>query len=420
MIELIIPPNPYLDDDIRNPPLGLLYIAAIMENLGYSIRIVDLRGKADLHLIGDADIYGITASTPDYLLSLEIARIIKAKNKHCWTVLGGAHATAVPQTIDPKFDKVVVGEGELAFWKVVRDFYASDNSRRFYSHPYIENLDSIPFPSRHLLPTEAAFSRNALFIGKELTGTIITSRGCPFNCDFCSSNTMWGNKVRFRSPRNVVAEIEQIIHNYGVKALRFQDDTIALNKSRFRQLCEMIELLGIRWRAHTRVDVANLETLHMMRRAGCEEVGYGIESLSQNVLNKNNKNISLSDIHLALRNTKIAGLQCRLFFIIGLPGEPLGFADRLERFIDEYEPEGVDISTFVPYPGSPIFYQPEKYGIKLKGLKEDQFHMTLGLKGDEADQPLTFVHDVMTEAQIIKERKKALEIIRQRRLVKNF
>jgi len=112
MIELIIPPNPYLDDETRNPPLGLLYIAAFMEKLGYPVHVTDLRGKqvTDLQL-EDADIYGVTAASPDYPLSLEIARIIKAKNPQSWVVLGGIHASSVPQQIGPEFDKVVVGEG---------------------------------------------------------------------------------------------------------------------------------------------------------------------------------------------------------------------------------------------------------------------------------------------------------------------
>lgn len=421
MIELIIPPNPYLDDEMRNPPLGLLYIAAVMEK--YDVHIVDLRGRPveDFHeLISDADIYGITATTPDYLLSLEIARIIKAKNPRCWTVLGGAHATAVPQQIDPEFDKVVVGEGELAFQQIVQDFYTGMHERRFYKYPYIENLDSIPFPARHLLPMEASFSGNTISVGGELAGGIIASRGCPFNCAFCASKVMWQRKVRFRSPQNTVDEIAHIIRDYGVEAFRFHDDTMTLDQQRLKRLCELLIPLGVRWRANARVDISSLETLRMMRQAGCEELGYGIESLSQMVLDRCNKGTSLQDIHLALRNAKLAGIKCRLFFIIGLPGEPPGFADRLEELINTYDPNGVNVSTFVPYPGSAIFSHPERYGIVLKDVPSNQFHTTLGFRDGEIDRPLTFVHDVMSEEQIIEERRRSLELVKQAGKVKNF
>lgn len=421
MIELIIPPNPYLDDEMRNPPLGLLYVAAFMEKLGYPIHITDLRGKKVTDFqVRDADIYGVTAASPDYLISLEIARIIKAKNPKSWTVLGGAHATAVPRQIGLEFDKIVVGEGELAFQQLAQDFYTGTQDQRYYECGYIEDLDSIPFPAMHLLPSEALFSRNAINVGGEITGSVITSRGCPYRCAFCSSNVIWGRKVRYRSPQNVVAEIEHIIHEYGVTTFRFHDDTMTVNRYRFEELCRLLTPLGIQWRANARVDISSLEMLQMMKEAGCVQVGYGIESLSQKVLDKCHKGTTLQDIHLALRNVKLAGLECRLFFIIGLPGEPPGFADRLEKFLDMYDPDGVNILTFVPYPGSPIFYHPEQYGIVLKDVPSDQFVMALGLKGDEADQPLTFVHDIMTEEQIIKERKKALEIIQQRNLDKNF
>ena len=421
MIELIIPSNPYLDDETRNPPLGLLYIAAFMEKLGYPVHITDLRGKqvTDFQL-EDADIYGVTAASPDYLLSLEIARIIKAKKPQSWTVLGGVHASSVPQQIGPEFDKVVVGEGELAFQQVVQDFYNDVQDRRYYESGYIEDLDSIPFPAMHLLPSEALFSKNAVHMGGECTGAIITSRGCPHHCSFCSSNTMWGRKVRFRSPQNVVAEIEHIIREYGITTFRFHDDTMTLNRYRFEELCKLLAPLGIQWRANARVDTSNLETLQMMKKSGCIQVGYGIESLSQKVLDKCHKGTTLQDIHLALRNVKLAELECRLFFIIGLPGEPLGFANRLEEFLEIHDPDGVNLLTFVPYPGSSVFYHPEQYDIVLKEVPLDQFIMALGLKGNEAEQPLTFVHDVMTEEQIINERKKALRVIQKRDLVKNF
>jgi radical SAM superfamily enzyme YgiQ (UPF0313 family) len=422
-IELIIPPNPYLGDDKRNPPLGLLYLASVLENQGCSPRVVDLRGKniKDFHSeIGEADIYGITASTPDYPLSLKIASIAKLKNKNAWVVLGGVHATALPHTIGREFDKIVIGEGERAFQELLEDFCKGNNEKRFYKSTRIEDLDSIPFPARHLLPFDSVFSRNAFSVGGDHAGTIITSRGCPFDCSFCASEIMWSVKVVYRSPENVESEIRNLIEEYGIRSFRFQDDTMTLNKERFERLCEKITPLGIKWRTTTRVDIASLEVLKMMKKAGCEEVGYGIESLSQEVLDKNAKKINITDAYTAVKNTKKAGLKSRLFFIIGLPGEQPGFAQRLGGFIEKTDPDGVDVSTMVPYPGSPIYHNPERFGIKLKTKEFDYYHMTLGFKGDEMKRPLIFVHDVMTEEQILEEREKSFDIVRKKEMVKNF
>lgn len=422
-IELIIPPNPYLGDDKRNPPLGLLYVAAAAEQAGYNPLITDLRGKKPGEFadhIQVSDIYGITASTPDYPRALTIAEIAKQKNPKSWTVLGGIHATALPQEINNLFDKVVVGEGEDSFIRLLEDFSINNHSNRFYKIPAIANIDSIPFPARSLLPFDSVFSKNAFKINGDYAGTIITSRGCANNCSFCASDKMWHRKVRFRSPDNVVEELRCIIDRYKVRDFRFQDDTMTLKKDRLEELCRKMIPLDIRWRATTRVDQADESRLQMMKEAGCEELGYGVESLSQEVLDKHAKMINLDQVYRALENTAKVGLKSRLFLIIGLPGEPPGYSERLEAFLKKANPDGVDLSTLVPYPGSDIYHNPQKYNIRFKNQDFGVYHMTLGLVGGEVERPLTFIHDKLSEEEIIFERKKSLEIIRQRKMIKNF
>ncbi len=424
-INLIIPPNPFLADEKRNPPLGLLYIGAVTRKAGYEVSVTDLRGKngedAIKYIEPNADIYGFTSATPDYHYASDLAKKIKSQNPHVLTAIGGIHATALPEMIGPEFDKIICGEGENAFLQLLKDKEMAQNpNRRIYQSQNIQNLDSIPFPARDLLHYDSVFSKNAFSVNGEYAGTLITSRGCPGKCSFCGSQNMWGKRVRFRSPINVIQELEQTIENYGIKHFRFQDDTMGLKRKRLKELCEGIGHLGIRWRATTRVDRADFETLDMMKQAGCEEVGYGIESLDQEVLNKNYKGTTLSQIYQAMENTEKAGLQSRLFFIVGLPGEKPGFAKRLEEFLDKTNPDGVDVSTLVPYPGSPIFHNPEKFGIKLKPAEFEKYHMTLGRMGNEINRPLTFEHDVLSEKQIIEERKASLEIILNRKQVKNF
>ena len=423
-VDLLVPPDPFLDDDKRNPPLGVLYLAAVVRQEGYPVRMTDLRGRKEedfAEQIGEADVYGITAASPEYATALAIARAARRKNPKACIVLGGIHATSVPDSIDEVFDVIVVGEGEASFVRLLNDRESAKNMPRIYRSPAIPDIDALPYPARDLLPFDSVFSKNAFSVGGEYAGTLITSRGCPYNCSFCASETMWQRKaVRFRSPDNVIGELSEMIERYGVRCYRFQDDTMTLRRDRLKELCEKLAPLDIRWRTTTRVDQADIERLQMMKDAGCEEVGYGVESLSQEVLDRNAKGIRLEQVYEALDNTAGVGLKARLFFIIGLPGEPPGFTDRLGEFLKRVQADGIDVSTLVPYPGADIYHHPERFGITLKHTDFSIYHMTLGLRGDEFERPLTFVHDVLSEEEILRERRMALELVKQYKMVRNF
>jgi anaerobic magnesium-protoporphyrin IX monomethyl ester cyclase len=422
-IDFMVPPSSYLGDPMRNPPLGILYIAAVAEKEGYGVKITDLRGKPPEsfpQLIGKSDIYAITATTPDYPAAKEMAKIAKSKNKKAWIVIGGVHATSVPEKIDPVFDKVVIGEGEISVLRVLDDYKKGDNGTRFYQGEMVKDLDSLPFPARHLLPFDSVFSPHALFYGAGPTATIITSRGCPYDCSFCASKTMWHRRVRFRSPKNIIEEIKHVIDTYGVKNFRFHDDTMTVKKDWLKEICNGIKPFGIKWRAGTRVDNVTYEIMKMMKEAGCDEIAFGIESLDQGVLDRANKRIRLPDVYKAVKVAKEAGMCVRLFFIIGLPGEKPGYADRLIRFCEEANPDAVDVSTLVPFPGCDIYKDPKNFGFDMDTGDFEEYVMTRGLGKEEIDTDFIFKHDVMSNEELKAERKKILEYIKSRKMVKNF
>ncbi len=418
-VVLINPPHPYLTDQKRNQPLGILYLAAMLEKENYDVELVDLCYVEEedwIKKIPEADVYGISATTLDYLRSVRIAKKIK-ENYKCITVLGGAHATAAPKTVDPVFDKVVVGEGELAFLDLLRD--CKDNvTKRFYQKEYVKNIDEIPFPARHLLPLDSIISYSLVEKGKPAT-SLITSRGCSHNCSFCASRTMWGNKVRFRNADNVIMELKQIIQDYGVRHFRFHDDTMTLNKARLLELCKKMEPLEIHWRAHTRVDRSDMETLSAMKRAGCDEIGYGIESASQEVLDINKKRIRIEQARKAVKNAKEAGLKVRLFFIVGLPGEAKNTGKMNIDFIEDVQPDGVDVSTFVPFPGCDIYEKPQDYGMELLTHDYERFVMTLGLRDGEAETDFIYKHPNLTNEELKMHRMDMLDYIVKRQMVLN-
>lgn len=418
-VVLINPPHPYLTDQKRNQPLGIMYLAAVLEKENHEVSLVDLCyvDEADwMKKIPKADVYGISATTLDYFRAIKIAKMIK-ETYNGITVLGGAHATATPNTIDPVFDKVMIGEGELAFIDLLNDL-ENKVEKRIYQREPISNLDTIPFPARHLLPEDSIVSYSLVEKEKPAT-SLITSRGCCNACSFCASKTMWGRKVRFRSPDNVIEELKKIIKDYKIYHFRFHDDTMTLNKSRLLELCRKMEPLNIHWRAHTRVDCSDIETLTAMKKAGCDEIGYGIESASQEVLDLNKKNIKVEQAIQAVKNAKKVGLRVRLFFIVGLPGETKDTCKKNIEFVEAVQPDGVDVSTLVPFPGCDIYDNPNAYGIELLTEDYDKFVMTLGLRQGEEATDFIFRHPNLTNEELKASRKAMLDYIVKRNMTLN-
>lgn len=420
-ISLVIPPSPFLGDQKRNPPLGIMYVAAYLEHNHYDVVLTDLRDIEEdkwIDSIPKGDIYGVTATTPEYIYALKIAEKIKTREPESFIVIGGVHASAVPDKIDQLFDAVVVGEGEYAMIEVVKDF-ENKSTKRYYNCGMIKDLNTLPFPARHLVNYDSIVNKN-LTVADTPATSLIASRGCPYNCAFCVSKLMWTRKVRFRKPDNVVEEIKQVIRNYNIKHFRFQDDTIAASKKWVTELCEKIKPLDIVWRASTRVDHSSKEILQMLKDAGCYEISYGIETISDEVLELNKKDVTVEEMYEAIDNAKAVGLKTRLFFMIGLPGQDENIADEIIQFIERTKPDAVDISTFIPFPGSDIYNDPAKYGIEITNKDFSDFIMTRGLYGDEAEKSFIFKHDKLSDEQLKHLRKQLLKYVRKYNLVLNY
>lgn len=395
-IVLIIPPSPFLGDEKRQPPLGILYVAAYMEKCGLNVRIADLRGVKDgawLDLIPACDRYGITATTPEYPFAVGIAMLLKGLYRDCHITLGGVHGSALPKTIErPLFDTVVIGEGDGT-----------------------APLDERPFPARHLLPRESFVSSKLCEAGEDAT-TVMVSRGCAFDCSFCSSKAMWGRKVRYRSVGNVISELQMLKDDYGIHQIRFHDDTMTVNKPWIMEFCKAMKPLNIRWRAATRVDHSSPDMLQAMFDAGCYELAYGIEDPDQGVLDLNNKWVKTKDIYKAIATAKRIGYKIRLYLMIGLPGQGEGTSKRLIDFINRVSPDVADLSTFVPFPGSDVYNNPDKYGVKLLDIPWDDYVFTRGLYGNECEKDFIYIHDKLSNESLKRQRREVLDFIKKRSL----
>ncbi len=340
-------------------PLGLAMIAGVLEENGYSVKIID--GQLDNLSVGvlqnmlmdlKPEIVGITGTTWNRFDSFETAAAAKKALPASTVVYGGPHATFTAEdTLKniSSIDAVVRGEGELTFLELVRAIEAKTGFKNvegisyreegeiFHNddRPLIENIDALPWPARHLLDMKK-YDNNLFGIPAI---TVMTSRGCPMKCVFCSAGAMWGNKYRRRTPKNVADEIEYLKREYGVKAIWFFDDTMTLNRKHIDGLIREFSRrrFDISWYCGIRLDTVDRELLKNMRKAGCIHISFGVESGSQRVLDRINKKITLSQLDNVVKWSKEFGIYTKSFFMFGLPEETYEEAKKTVELIKKYE-----------------------------------------------------------------------------------
>jgi len=231
----------------------------------------------------------------------------------------------------------------------------------------IKNLDLLPFPARDL----AQMNKYEDF------GTIMTSRGCPFNCLFCNSRKFWQQKYRSRSISNIYKELKELVKKYKKKYIFFGDDTFTIDRKKVINLCKLIikKKLKFKWTALSRADTLSEEKIYWMSKAGCDTILMGIESGSEKILKNINKNISLEQIKKSISLCKNYNIRCRASFIVGLPGS---YSEQLKsiRLMEETMPENINIHILSIYPGSEIYEKRSRYGIKIKNVDDWQNYNT--------------------------------------------
>ena len=355
-IVLINPPSRFLIDDQVFPPLGILYISAYLKKHGLNPKIIDLAGSKDIPEF-DADIIGVTSTTPQYPYVQELINELKCERGiNAQYVIGGPHATCSPDSCieQSKFDTVVVGEGEQSMLSIAKNYPLNVPK---ISTEFINDIDDIPFPDREAIDIHSY----KYFIDDEPATTIITSRGCPYNCAFCS--TIWGKKVRTHSANYVIDEIKEI-QRLGFRGIMFFDDILILNKPRLLKICEYLKKEHLVWRCFVRANVVSREVLNIMAESGCKEIGVGIESGSQKILDIINKGTTVEQNKNVIKFAKESGIKVKAFLIVGLPGETKETIIETEKFLEEMQPDDFDITIYCPYPNTPIVNNPHMYDIK--------------------------------------------------------
>lgn len=375
-IQLISPPAYGLKDKLAYPPLGLLYLASNLEKF-HDIRIKNMLSDKEF-LENGFDIFGVSIhSSASYSPAREIIRRIRADNKYALIAVGGAFPTSMAEYTlnNTEADVVVVGEGERVFSNLCKEQDLSKVKGIFYKkgteiirnelEPLIDDLDTIKFPARHLLPKEMIKHEGKVHHSNQPATTIFGTRGCLFNCGFCDTE-LWRRKWRSRSPENMVEEIELIKKEYGIRQFRFPDDCLNLNRKWFFDFCDKITSCGINWTMLSRSDVLYPEMLKKMKTAGCREIFFGFETGSQKLLDLMQKKISVNDNIRAIKMCQQAGILSCAYMMFGFPGEDEETIKDTKHFLLKAKPDKSRLSQFIPVPGSDVWKYPQKYRIRIK------------------------------------------------------
>jgi radical SAM superfamily enzyme YgiQ (UPF0313 family) len=373
------------------PPLGLLYIASTLLQNGFSVDLLDVRALSlNKESISreitkrNPDIVGISSMTISAKEAYDIAKIIKDVDQDIKVIIGGAHISALPTTALKECEHIdigVFGEGEVTSVELIKTMEEGHdlgnvkgivyrkNSRVVKNEPraLIKNLDTLPFPARELLNWEK-YSRvvhRTLFSKKvkEKFTTMISSRSCPFDCVYCDK-PVFGRGWRARSPENVVDEIKHVVDKYRVGDISFHDDLFTFDKKRVMKICDLIieEGLDISWASDSRVDTIDKELLAKMKKAGCTNIFFGVETGDPQIMKNIRKRITLEQVRDAVKLTKDAGLRVTTSFMFGLPGETIDTARRTIKFAKSLNSDITHFNITTPFPGSPYYIQLEAEG----------------------------------------------------------
>ncbi|MBT4824924.1 radical SAM protein [Candidatus Woesearchaeota archaeon] len=385
----------------QSMPINLAYLASFLIENGYTntnildAEVLNLSYKEVILHIKKAnpDIIGFTSPTPAFQQVVDISQVIKKHFPNIKIIIGGVHPSAMPfSTMDEGcFDYICYGEGEITMLELVKAL-EKDNpnlskidglifkkgKKTIQNKPrkLIENLDILPFPARNLLPLKLYYPSPAKSVSEKNGTSIITSRGCPFNCTYCVAKVVWTRRVRFRSAKNVVDEMEECVKRYNLGEFNLHDELFTASEKRVIEICKEIlkRKLDVSWVCMARVDTIHSERmLRYMKKAGCGKIVFGFESGSQKVLDLMNKGTTIEQAIKAVRKVKKVNIKSAGSFMLGNIGET---RKTMRQTIDFAKKLNTDTTVFFqtsPYPGTQIYYTALKEGYLGKDLKWRDF-----------------------------------------------
>jgi radical SAM superfamily enzyme YgiQ (UPF0313 family) len=423
-IHCILPSSPWLADSKTNVPLGVLYIAGLLRQDGHEVCVtsmLDKRYEGNIHLpdeVMDSDVHMFGFCTPQFGEALELAAYIRKHAPDALLVAGGPHPSYEPKEVaeaveqetyhfkgrlserrnygvggewscgtKPLFDTVVVMEGERVTLQLLTDWHHGQLQPYYYGDKGdAMDLDVIPFPAWDLLPQDhicndgtavmkKRYKESSKWPGHYPVMSMIGTRGCPYKCDYCS--TPWiGQKPRYRSPANQIAELRDIF-DAGVRQIKWQDDTYTLHKTKLRELAVAIHReFGddtFASRVHTRVNTMDDHVAESLKLMSAKVCCFGIESGSQRVLDANHKGTKVQQNTDALKKAHEHGFKTVAFLVAGLAGETLETAKETMDWLESVRPylDYCNLAVGIPYPGSNFWTKPTDVGIEIVDFNYD-------------------------------------------------
>lgn len=372
------------------PPLGIAYMAGVLQENNIDVEILDASAEdmdfKDVEnelLKRKPDLVALTALTPTIGRALETAQVVKETLPDSIVVMGGYHPTFnfIETLEDENVDIIIRGEGEYIMLNLVQALenqsslhdvkgivFEDKNSKEIVVNPeapLIQDLDELPFPALNLLPMN---KYRLLDMDTHMT-TMITTRGCPMQCSFCSSAAMHGKKIRERSIENIVDEIEYLKTNYDIDTIAFMDDTFTLKKRKVMAICDEIlkRNIEIMWGCTSRVDTLDEKLLKKMKESGCITIFIGVESADQQQLDNMCKNTTIAKIENAFKIARKLKIRTIASVALGMPGDTKEIMNKTVKFVHKLKPNYAIYSLATPYPGTRFYKEAfEKNLIKIK------------------------------------------------------
>lgn len=379
-------------------PLGLGYIAQVLLDQGFSVQVLDInahrwsRDEVERRLRqANFDAVGITGMVTEFAAVRWLSRAVKEVHPGVPVILGGGLPTAFPRLAleRTQADIAVVGEGEVTIKDLaeslaegtalgkVRGIWYKEGNDLHATEPrqLIADLDTIPFPARHLFPMERYLGNPVpylrMFDRNVVSTNMVSSRGCPYRCAYCFHG-MWGYRFRGRSAESIVSEMRLLRSEFDVTGIFFMDDTFVLDRKRLLAICDRLiqEDLDVIWAASGRVNLMDRHVLEKMRAAGCRAIVYGIESGSQEILDEMRKQVTVEQARQAVLETWQAGILPVGYLMIGMPGETRQTVEETVRFCNE---TGIvsGFSYVTPFPGTELYERAVEMGkVDAQGVQQ--------------------------------------------------